>query len=126
MGTPPAGTVAASTFACNGFDDVAAALIGMHPGDVWITRLEADLTRQALAQDLTLTPAASQAAVPSWHLAPTSIGSPCPPNTTASPPPSSGTTCAAGRRPAFADTAAFTLAALGVGLVLRRKRRSRR
>jgi hypothetical protein len=120
---PPAGTVDASTFVCNGFGDLATALVGMHPGDVWITRLEADLTRQALAVDLTLGPALSQVAVPSWHLAPTSIGTPCPPNAT--PPPSSGT-CAAGRRPAFADTAAFTLGALGLGLLLRRRGRSRR
>jgi hypothetical protein len=126
MGTPPAGTVASSTFSCNGFDDVATALVGMHPSDVWITRLEADLTRSALAQDLTLSASRSQAPVPSWHLAPTSIGSPCPPSSTiASPPPSHGSSCAAGRRPALANTSAGALAALGLGLLIRRRARRR-
>ena len=41
-------------------DDLAEALIGMHPADVWITRLEANLTRKDLAKDLELQAAAAQ------------------------------------------------------------------
>jgi hypothetical protein len=41
-------------------DDMAEALVGMHPADVWLTRLEANLPRAALAQDLVLVPAPVQ------------------------------------------------------------------
>jgi len=41
-------------------DDLAVALTGMHPKDVWVTRLEANLPHAALAQDLELEPAAHQ------------------------------------------------------------------
>jgi len=56
----PTGTVAASSFACGGFTDIAAAMIGMHPDTVWLTRLEANLPHAALATDLKIKPAASQ------------------------------------------------------------------
>ena len=41
-------------------DDVSTALEGLHPADVWVTRLEADLPREALAVDLLLRAAESQ------------------------------------------------------------------
>ena len=41
-------------------DDLAQALVGLHPSDVWITRLEADLTRKDLAEDLVIEAAAEQ------------------------------------------------------------------
>lgn len=41
-------------------DDIATALTGMHPKDVWVTRLEANLPRSALANDLVLTAATNQ------------------------------------------------------------------
>jgi hypothetical protein len=121
------GMVEAASLTCNGFGDVAAALVGMHPNDVWITRLEADLTRPALAQDLTLMASASQGYVPNWHLASTSIGSPCPPVTTgtASSPSQGGNfTCAV--RPSFAGRAALGFAAFGVAFLLRRAAGRRR
>lgn len=46
-------------------DDLAQALVGMHPRDVWITRLEGNLSRNALAHDLEVVPAKSQVAVAS-------------------------------------------------------------
>lgn len=46
-------------------DDLAQALSGMHPRDVWITRLEASLSRRSLDRDLVLTPAEEQVAQPS-------------------------------------------------------------
>jgi hypothetical protein len=48
------GTIAAEELECGELDDVAAALIGMHPSDVWLTRLEGDLPRSALESDLLL------------------------------------------------------------------------
>lgn len=44
-------------------DDLSQALLGMHPKDVWVTRMEANLTRESLAADLVLQPATSQVAV---------------------------------------------------------------
>ena len=42
------------------FDDLAAALVGLHPKDVWVTRLDANLSKAAMANDLVLTPSADQ------------------------------------------------------------------
>ena len=42
-------------------DDLAQSLVGMHPADVWITRLEAKLPRAALDADLVLVPSMKQA-----------------------------------------------------------------
>lgn len=53
-------TVDARVFGCEGLDDVSTALEGLHPADVWVTRLEADLPREALAVDLLLRAAESQ------------------------------------------------------------------
>jgi hypothetical protein len=38
------------------FDDMAVALTGQHPRDVWLTRLDANLARSALDRDLELEP----------------------------------------------------------------------
>lgn len=48
------GEIDARTFACDELTDLAVALAGSHPRDVWITRLEAELPREGLAKDLTL------------------------------------------------------------------------
>lgn len=61
--TAEVGTVDARTLACGDATDVAAALDGMHLEDVWITRMEANLPRAALAEDLVLKAASSQVAV---------------------------------------------------------------
>lgn len=50
-------------------DDVAVALNGLHPRDVWLTRIEADLPRAALGQDLAVQPAATQTAVDNLKVA---------------------------------------------------------
>ncbi len=44
----------AAKFACGDVDDVAVALVGLHPAAVWVTRLEANLSRLALEEDLAL------------------------------------------------------------------------
>jgi hypothetical protein len=118
-GTLPPNTVDAKALTCNGFGDLAAALVGMHPTDVWVTRLEADLTRSALDQELTLSPAAAQVPVPNWHLATTSIGSPCPPPTAQPSAPQSSGGCSM-RRPTFGSRASLGFVAFGLLLLLRR------
>jgi len=49
-----AGELDARQFACGGLTDLSVALTGLHPRDVWITRLEAELPREGLAKDLAL------------------------------------------------------------------------
>jgi len=49
------GEVDARQLACGTADDVATALVGMRPADVWVTRLEAELPRAALDTDLQFT-----------------------------------------------------------------------
>jgi len=71
-----AGEIQANEFACDELDDVAVALTGMHPRDVWITRLEADLPRSALETDLTLE-ASVQTRVENRFFAASHINHPC-------------------------------------------------
>ena len=67
-----------ANLACGDLDDVATALVGMHPRDVWITRMEANLPRTALDQDLLLEAADEQAVVENRYFAQTSDNHPCP------------------------------------------------
>ncbi|MRG95050.1 DUF2330 domain-containing protein [Polyangium spumosum] len=70
-GEVAAGEIDARVFECGAadtitettMDDVATALTGLHPADVWLTRLEAKLPRAALANDLELEPAEHQVEV---------------------------------------------------------------
>jgi hypothetical protein len=80
------GTIEAGKFECAGFTDVATALIGMHPEDVWITRLEANLPRAELATDLTIGAEETQGPVNNWLVATQNENLPCTPG--ASSPPS--------------------------------------
>lgn len=41
-------------------DDLSQALVGLHPKDVWLTRMDANLARESLASDLTIQPAVAQ------------------------------------------------------------------
>jgi hypothetical protein len=74
---PPGGGVAASSLACNGHSDIAAAMIGMHPDTVWITRLESNLPRESLAADLKIKPASTQDAVSNKLRASVHVNPPC-------------------------------------------------
>ncbi len=67
----------AKDLACGAADDLATAMIGMHPKDVWITRFEADLPKQALSKDLVLAPLASTTGVQPEITAASSAGDPC-------------------------------------------------
>jgi hypothetical protein len=73
----PAGQLAAHDFECSGFSDIAAAMIGMHPSDVWVTRLEANLPHAALNADLRLRPANQQMPVSQVRRATTHVNPPC-------------------------------------------------
>ncbi len=53
----------ASDFDCGAYDDLGAALTGMRPDSVWLTRVEMDLPRSALAADCLVEPNPSQAPV---------------------------------------------------------------
>jgi hypothetical protein len=58
-----AGEIDARQFECGKLDDLAVAFDGLHPADVWLTRLEANLPRTALGADLILEAASAQAPV---------------------------------------------------------------
>lgn len=53
-GAVESGEIDARIFGCKGAEDISMALEGMRVEDVWVTRLEANLPRAALADDLTL------------------------------------------------------------------------
>jgi hypothetical protein len=42
---------AASRFTCGPLDDISAALLGMHPSRIWLSRLEMNLPHEALSMD---------------------------------------------------------------------------
>ncbi len=67
----------ASIFACGQLDDIAAALVGLHPADVWVTRLEANLPHAALTQDLALQADPSQSEKDNWLVANGVANPPC-------------------------------------------------
>ncbi|XXY51591.1 DUF2330 domain-containing protein [Sorangium sp. So ce269] len=66
------GQIDARELACGPLDDLAVAMIGLHPKDVWLTRLEANLPRAALDTDLVLIPA-PQERVDNWMRARVSV-----------------------------------------------------
>lgn len=63
-GTTSAGANPGSrAFECAGYTDLAAAMIGMHPANVWLTRLEMRLPRESLVRDCVLEPSEDQSGV---------------------------------------------------------------
>jgi len=76
--TPPASdAIAAGRFACEGYDDIASALIGQRWDQVWLTRLELHLPREALDMDCVLSPNPDQDMVGSALRAARFIHPPC-------------------------------------------------
>jgi hypothetical protein len=55
----------ASQFTCGDLTDLSAAMIGMHPSRVWLSRLEMDLPRDVLGMDCRVNHAAKQGQVSS-------------------------------------------------------------
>jgi hypothetical protein len=76
-GTAQIGQIDARVFACGTLDDVAVAVTGMHPRDVWLTRLESNLPHAALKDDLTLQAAGAQSDVENWLTATIPLNPPC-------------------------------------------------
>lgn len=72
------GQIDARSFTCGELDDLSFALTGMHPNDVWVTRMEANLPRIAFASDLELRAAEAQATVKNFHVATQAENYECP------------------------------------------------
>ncbi|MFO0593102.1 MAG: DUF2330 domain-containing protein [Polyangiaceae bacterium] len=75
---PPAGQTDARKFACGALTDLSTALVGMHPKDVWVTRLEGNLPHYALANDMELQASADQGEVNNFHVAESAVDYECP------------------------------------------------
>lgn len=71
------GTIAAQDFICGGLEDLAISLVGLHPADVWLTRLEANLPRAALDIDFALEPSLDQTEIMNRIVAASAVGTPC-------------------------------------------------
>jgi hypothetical protein len=119
-GTVGDGQIDARGFECGELTDLATALVGLHPRDVWVTRLEANLPRTALLQDLTLEAAASQVAADNYHVAPNASNYECP-----SAPPGGGFPRAAGKSNPSSNGPAVILVGLGAVAALLAARRRR-
>lgn len=106
---------------CAGFDDLDVAMRGLHPGDIWITKLRAELPRSALSEDLRLEPSPSQSAVSSIHTATRAIN--CPANVGGGR--RSRYACSTGPADPASDLGTATLGGLSsfaLAMVLRRRR----
>ncbi len=73
-GSVASGSIDARTLVCGlglpePLDDVAVAMNGLHPNDVWITRIEANLPREALQKDLTVEAAGQTSTVDNLRIA---------------------------------------------------------
>jgi hypothetical protein len=62
---------------CAKHDDIAAALIGMHPDKAWVARLEMNLPREAFTMDCNVELASSQDEVSNQRNAPKATNIPC-------------------------------------------------
>jgi hypothetical protein len=128
----PAGAIAAIDLACGDATDFAAGLVGMHPSDVWVTRLEASLSRTALLSDLELE-AGSQVSADNWHVAQQDMNLPCTIGTASNDDPAEaeddneardGDGCGCAVTPRFPNL--FASSAALAALVLFARRRTRR
>ncbi len=111
--------IAVDDLACeDAVDDLTTALTGMNLGEVWITRLDAELPREGLNRDLVLE-ARSADLLNSRMLATQSMNSPCGDLDTGATPAALGGPL--GRVPGGLPTVGLT--ALGLMLAVRRRRR---
>lgn len=113
--------VDARDLVCGALDDLAVALTGMHPRDVWVTRLEASIPRKSLDADLVL-----EAASPQEQVLPRQVArlaenpeSACPSATLPTP----GQRATSSRGDSAALVVLGSAALLGALAALRRRRR---
>src|SRR6185503_18051847 len=76
-GVPQLGQIDARDFACGPLDDIGVALTGMHPRDVWLTRLESSLPHAALKDDLLIQASQDQSEIENWLTATVPVNPPC-------------------------------------------------
>jgi hypothetical protein len=126
-GSPEAGGCGMQTAAC---DDLSLAMTGITTGNLWVTRLRANLPVGALANDLVLEAAASQDTVTNLHTTSTYSDpsyQPCPSASGASPSSrSSSGSCACrtveSRGIGYGHAIALLAGAVGIAFGLRRRR----
>lgn len=126
---PDAGASCTKTVSgCDGFDDLEVAMRDLHAGDVWITRLRAELPAAALETDLRLEAAPAQEEVdPQHHTEEFSDPSfdPCA-GVRASGDDEDGGACACRTTPLRSDAGTFAIVAgtiFAASRVVRRRRR---
>jgi hypothetical protein len=76
-GMVQAGQIDARELACGPLDDMGVALTGMHPRDVWVTRLESNLPHAALKDDFEIQAASAQGELENWLTATVPVNPPC-------------------------------------------------
>lgn len=129
---PPATSCTKIVSGCDGYDDYEVATRGLHAGDVWITRIRADLPVAALSTDLQLAAADQVVDSPIRSTAkftdPTY--NPCNPSANNGSAPSSGGSsgngCACRSTSSSSDAGGWltmAIAAIGATVVTRRRRR---
>lgn len=69
--------ISSHAFECNGYDDIAAAMIGMVPNSTWVSRLELNLPSTALDHDCVIAPAVSRKEVSNFRQAVNARNAPC-------------------------------------------------
>jgi hypothetical protein len=74
---PTPDRMAAADLACGDFTDLGAALVGMEPGQAWLTRLELELRREDLDVDRALAPHGAEVEVQNHLLAEKIVNAPC-------------------------------------------------
>jgi len=121
-GMAPFGELDSRIFACDKLDDLSVALVGMHPRDVWLTRLESNLPHSALNIDLNLQASVDTGEIENWLTATTPVNPPC--ELAAGPiePTSSGGKSSRRRT----DLALFAAALAALGAALARRAQPRR
>jgi hypothetical protein len=121
---PPASTCTKLVSGCDGFDDYDVATRGLHPDDVWVTRLRADLPSTALTTDLRLEAAEQVEDSPRRSTTKFTDPSfdPCAGATT--PDDDGGCACRGARfRGDVGSFALMAFTALGASVIARRRRR---
>jgi hypothetical protein len=117
-------------------DDLSVAMVGIAPGNLWVTRLRADFPSVALSSDLVLEATPSQAQVTNRHTTnaytianydpckAASSASAASPSTTSSSPGSGGCACrsAESRGNRYSDAILLSTGAVALALSLRRRR----